>query len=168
MGMRRSGAPEQAQMRDPVKQKSKLTPSSHPAARTHPVSRRNAIYVSEALTSHIEGMDIEEGRSIIKEISDFATQSQFVYRHEWRVGDLLFWDNRSTTHRVLSFDESKYRRVMHRTTVQGDRLFLEARASKCRCSKSTVSSSCAKRLERHASYAQPGISATREANIRLA
>ena len=119
--MRRSGAPEQAQ-RDPVKQKSKLTTSSHPAARTHPVSRRNAICVSEALTSHIEGMDIEEGRSIIKEISDFATPPQFVYRHEWRVGDLLFWDNRSTTHRVLSFDESKYRRWRSHSRVSAERV----------------------------------------------
>lgn len=105
-------------------QKSRLAPTPHPAVRTHPVSGRHAIYVSEALTSHFEGMDIEEGRKIVKEISEFATQPQFTYRHEWRVGDLVFWDNRSTMHRVHPFDGEKYRRVMHRTTVKGDKPFL--------------------------------------------
>jgi taurine dioxygenase len=105
-------------------QKSRLSPTSHPAVRTHPASGRNAIYVSEPLTSHFEGMDVEEGRRLIKEISDFASQPEFIYRHEWQVGDLVFWDNRSTMHRVLPFDESKHRRIMHRTTVKGDRPFL--------------------------------------------
>ena len=106
-------------------QKAKLSPTTHPAVRTHPVSNRNGIYLSEALTSHLDGVDEEEGRRLIKEICDFATQPRFVYRHEWRVGDLVFWDNRAVMHRALPFDENKYRRVMHRTTVHGDRPFLE-------------------------------------------
>ena len=106
-------------------QKTKLRPTAHPAVRTHPVSRRNAIFLSEALTSHFEGMDVVEGRRIIKEITDFATQPRFVYRHQWRARDLVFWDNRSTMHRALPFDESKYRRVMHRTTIKGDQPFLK-------------------------------------------
>ncbi len=106
-------------------QKAKLSPSAHPAVRTHPVSGRNGIYLSEALTSHLEGVDEEEGRQLIKEICDFATQPQFVYRHEWRVGDLVFWDNRAVMHRALPFDEDQSRRVMHRTTVHGDKPFLK-------------------------------------------
>ena len=113
--------------REPLaqEQKTKLSPTAHPAVRTHPVSARNAIFLSEALTSRLEGMDVVEGRRIVKEITDFATQPRFVYRHEWRAKDLVFWDNRSTMHRALPFDESKYRRVMHRTTIKGDRPFLK-------------------------------------------
>lgn len=112
--------------RDPLtdEQKAKLPPTSHPAVRTHPETGRKAIFVSQALTSHFEGLEIEESRRIIKELTNFATQSQFVYRHKWRPGDLVFWDNRSTLHKANPFDESKYRRVMHRTTVKGDRPFL--------------------------------------------
>ncbi len=106
-------------------QKAKLSPSAHPAVRTHPVSGRNGIYLSEALTSHLKGVDKEEGRRLIKEICDFATQPQFVYRHEWRIGDLVFWDNRAVMHRALPFDEDQSRRVMHRTTVHGDKPFLK-------------------------------------------
>jgi taurine dioxygenase len=69
-------------------------------------------------------MEVDESRRIIEEVCDFATQPRFVYRHEWQVGDLVFWDNRSTMHRVLPFDETNHRRVMHRTTVKGDRPFL--------------------------------------------
>jgi len=104
-------------------QKAKLSPSTHPAVRTHPVSGRKGIYLSEALTSHLEGMCVEEGRILIKEICDFATQPKFVYRHEWSVGDLVFWDNRAVMHRALPFNEDRYRRIMHRTTVHGEKPF---------------------------------------------
>jgi taurine dioxygenase len=107
-----------------AEQKARLSPTTHPAVRTHPISGRNALYISEALTSHFEGMDLEESRRSIRELCAFATEPRFVYRHEWRPGDLVFWDNRSTLHRALPFDESQCRRVMHRTTVKGDRPFL--------------------------------------------
>jgi taurine dioxygenase len=107
-------------------QKARVKPTAHPAVRTHPVSGRNAIFISAAITSHFEGMDVQESRRIIQEITDFATQRRFIYRHEWRVKDLVFWDNRSTVHRALPFDESGYRRLMHRTTIKGDRPFLRA------------------------------------------
>ncbi|HEV8641049.1 MAG TPA: TauD/TfdA family dioxygenase [Methylomirabilota bacterium] len=51
---------------------------------------------------------------------EYATQPQFVYRHSWRVTDLVMWDNRCVLHRGRPWDESKYRRVMHRTTVAGE------------------------------------------------
>ena len=113
--------------REPLthRQKSELSPTTHPAVRTHPESGREAIFVSEAITSHFEGMDVVESRRIIKEITDFATQPLFVYRHQWRAKDLVFWDNRSTMHRALPFNESKFRRVMHRTTIKGDKPFLK-------------------------------------------
>lgn len=103
-------------------EKAKTPPVSHPVLRTHPVSGRKAVYVGEGLTRTIEGMPEDEGRSLVVEISEFATQPQFVYRHKWQVGDLVFWDNRSAMHRATEFDNSQ-RRLMRRTTVEGDAPF---------------------------------------------
>lgn len=103
-------------------EKAKTPPVAHPALRTHPVSGRKAIYVGEGLTRTFEGLPEEEGRALVIEVSNFATQPQFIYRHQWQVGDLVFWDNRSTMHRATDFDD-RYRRVMRRTTIQGDAPF---------------------------------------------
>jgi taurine dioxygenase len=92
---------------------------THPAIRTHPVSGRRAIYVSEGLTRTMAGLPEDEGRRLVLEVSRFATRPQFVYRHKWKVGDLVFWDNRSTMHRATEFDD-RFRRLMRRTTVEGD------------------------------------------------
>lgn len=100
-------------------EKAKTPPVSHPALRTHPVSGRRAIYLGEGLTRTIEGMDEAEGRKLVVEVSQFATQPQFVYSHKWQVGDLVMWDNRSVMHRATEFD-NRERRLMRRTTVEGD------------------------------------------------
>jgi taurine dioxygenase len=100
-------------------EKAKTPPVEHPAIRTHPVTKRKAMYVGEGLTRTFAGMDEAEGRALVIEISDFSTQPQFVYRHKWEVGDLVFWDNRSTMHRATEFDD-RYRRLMRRTTILGD------------------------------------------------
>lgn len=67
-------------------------------------------------------MPEDEGRRLVVEISQFATQPQFVYRHKWRVRDLVVWDNRSAMHRATEFDNSQ-RRLMRRTTVEGEMPF---------------------------------------------
>lgn len=95
---------------------------THPVIRTHPVSRRKALYVSEGLTRTIDGMPEDDGRRLICELTEFSTQPQFVYRHRWQPRDLVFWDNRSTMHRATEFD-NKYRRLMRRTTIEGDEPF---------------------------------------------
>lgn len=100
-------------------EKAKTPPVEHPAIRTHPVTGRKAMYVGEGLTRTFAGMDEAEGRALVIEASEFATQPQFVYRHKWKVGDLVFWDNRSTMHRATEFD-NRYRRLMRRTTILGD------------------------------------------------
>ena len=94
-----------------------LPPVQHPMIRVHPESGRKAIYVGRH-ASHIVGLPIEEGRALIKELNEFATQPEFVYRHHWRTNDLVMWDNRMVMHRGLAYD-TKYKRVMHRTTVAG-------------------------------------------------
>ena len=61
----------------------------------------------------------ERTRALIEELTDWASQDRFVYRHQWRPDDVLMWDNRSTMHLVTPFDAATERRVMHRTTLLG-------------------------------------------------
>jgi alpha-ketoglutarate-dependent 2,4-dichlorophenoxyacetate dioxygenase len=93
-----------------------LPPVRQVLVRRHPGSGRMGLY----LASHaavVIGWPEEEGRRLIDELIEFATQPQFVFQHRWRVGDLVLWDNRCTMHRGRPYDEAKYRRDMHRTTV---------------------------------------------------
>ena len=94
-----------------------LPPVQHPMVRVHPETGRKAIYVGRH-ASHVVGLSMDEGRSLIKELGEFATQSKFVYRHKWEAGDLVMWDNRMVMHRGRPYDPT-YKRVMHRTTVAG-------------------------------------------------
>ena len=86
--------------------------------RTNPLNGRKSIYVASH-ASHIVGLPVEEGRAIIRELMELATQPDNVYRHVWTAGDLVMWDNRCMLHRGRPWDGTKYRRVMHRTTVAG-------------------------------------------------
>jgi alpha-ketoglutarate-dependent 2,4-dichlorophenoxyacetate dioxygenase len=93
--------------------------ATRPSARHLLVQRhagRKLLYLASH-ASHIVGWPLEEGRALIRELIEFATQSRFVYRHKWRVGDLLVWDNRQTMHRGTPFDDTRHPRDMRRTTV---------------------------------------------------
>lgn len=94
----------------------------HPALRTHPVTKATTIYLSEGLTARIAELPEDEGRALILEVSQFATQEQFVYRHRWQPNDLVMWDNRLTMHRATEFAQH-HRRLMRRTTALGNRPF---------------------------------------------
>ena len=96
-----------------------LPPAPQCVVRTHAGSGRKTLYLASH-ASHIIGWPIEEGRRLIEELIAFATQPQFVYQHRWRRGDLVMWDNRCTMHRGRPYDEKRYRRVMHRTTVSDE------------------------------------------------
>jgi alpha-ketoglutarate-dependent 2,4-dichlorophenoxyacetate dioxygenase len=87
--------------------------------RTNPVNGRKALYVGSH-ASHIRGMDEEEGRALLKELLDFATQEQFTYLHHWKVGDLVMYDNRAALHRARPYKISEHPRILHRTTVMGE------------------------------------------------
>ncbi|HYV89678.1 MAG TPA: TauD/TfdA family dioxygenase [Candidatus Polarisedimenticolia bacterium] len=89
-------------------------PVNQMIVRRHPGSGKKTLYLA-AHASHVVGWPIEQGRGLIRELIDFATQPQFVYRHRWRVADLVLWDNRCTMHRGRPYDDSRYRRVMHNT-----------------------------------------------------
>jgi taurine dioxygenase len=91
----------------------------HPLVRTHPLTARKCLYLSEAVTIGIEGMEPEAARALIDELNAWCSSDAFVYRHQWQVGDFVFWDNCPTKHRALFDYELPQRRLMHRTTVAG-------------------------------------------------
>jgi len=91
-------------------------PARHALVQRHPGSGRKTLYLA-AHASHVVGMPVEEGRALIRELIDFATQPQFVHRHVWQVGDLVIWDNLCTMHRGTPFDDTAHGRDMRRTTI---------------------------------------------------
>jgi taurine dioxygenase len=93
----------------------------HPLIRTHPADGRKAIWVSTGTVTEIVGMPPEAGLALIDELVAFVTQDRFVFRHQWRVGDILMWDNRCTLHTGTLYDDTKHFRLMHRLWVKGDR-----------------------------------------------
>lgn len=104
-------------------QRGKTPETVHKVVRTHPVTGRKCIYVNEGHTSRIVGLPEEESRALMAELCVHVTRPEFVYRHRWRVGDLLMWDNVPTQH-VATFDyQLPQRRHLHRTTIKGDRPF---------------------------------------------
>ncbi|MFT6583420.1 MAG: taurine dioxygenase [Alphaproteobacteria bacterium] len=104
----------------------KMPPVTHPCVRSHPETGRRTLFLSPVWVRNFEGMSEEDSQPILKELTDFATGADFTYRHSWRPGDILIWDNRSTLHKACPFDETNARRLMHRTTITGDRPFLTA------------------------------------------
>jgi alpha-ketoglutarate-dependent 2,4-dichlorophenoxyacetate dioxygenase len=96
-------------------EKAALPPVPQRLVRTHPGSKRRVLYVA-AHASEIIGWRVPEGRLLLRELIEHATQREFVYRHEWRVGDLVIWDNRATMHRGRNFDETRVRDLRRVTT----------------------------------------------------
>jgi alpha-ketoglutarate-dependent 2,4-dichlorophenoxyacetate dioxygenase len=87
--------------------------------RTNEKNGRKALYVGSH-ASHIREMPEEEGRALLTELLEFATQDKFTYLHRWRVGDLVMYDNRAVLHRARPYAITTQPRVLHRTTVAGD------------------------------------------------
>jgi alpha-ketoglutarate-dependent 2,4-dichlorophenoxyacetate dioxygenase len=97
-------------------EKEQLKGAVHPLVRTLPRSGRKSLY----LASHafrILGWPVPDGRLLLKDLTEHATQRKFVYRHSWRSSDLVIWDNRCTMHRATPFDDLEYRRELRRVTT---------------------------------------------------
>lgn len=94
---------------------------SQPMVRTHPVNGRKALYVGGNVPWRIEGMDEEESAPLVAYLQEFCVLPRYVYRHKWRPGDIILWDNRSAMHKATPYDQLAHRRLMHRTTIAGDR-----------------------------------------------
>jgi taurine dioxygenase len=92
---------------------------AHPIVRTHPFTGRRALYVTKGECIGIEGVPDDEGRAVIEELHDHCIKPAFQYRHRWRVGDLLMWDNATAMHLAICDYALPQRRLMHRTTVIG-------------------------------------------------
>jgi taurine dioxygenase len=91
----------------------------HPVVRPHPWTGRKTLFVNEGFTTAIEGLPKEESDALLRTLFDHITQPAAIYRHVWRTGDLLMWDNGSTQHRAVADYALPLRRRMHRTTVRG-------------------------------------------------
>ena len=88
----------------------------HPLVRTIPRSGRRSLYLASHASRIVE-WPVPEGRLLLRDLIEHATQPRFVYRHQWRVGDLVIWDNRATMHRARPFDDARYRRELRRVTT---------------------------------------------------
>ncbi len=93
--------------------------STHPIFRTHDKTGRRATYVNRLMTVGIDGMDDSAAAPLLDALFHQTERPEFIYRHQWRVGDLLLWDNRCSTHARDDFPADQ-RRLMLRTTVAGD------------------------------------------------
>jgi alpha-ketoglutarate-dependent 2,4-dichlorophenoxyacetate dioxygenase len=97
-------------------EQAQLAGAIHPLVRTIPRSGRRSLYLA-AHASRIIDWPVPEGRLLLHDLTEHATQREFVYRHFWRVGDLVIWDNRATMHRARPFDDTKYVRELRRVTT---------------------------------------------------
>ncbi len=100
-------------------EKAAVPPVWQPMVRKHPVTGRKSLYISPIYNDEVEGMEAAEARRLLDELTAFAEQKRFVYRHRWDPDDVVMWDNRCTMHQVTPFDPTE-RRVMHRTTIVGE------------------------------------------------
>jgi len=99
-------------------EKAMFRPVRQRLVRTHPGTGRRSLYLS-AHAGGIVGWPVPEARAFLRDLTEHATQPEFVYSHKWRQWDLVMWDNRQTMHRVTRFDETLVR-DMRRTTIAGD------------------------------------------------
>jgi len=93
----------------------------HPIVRTHPETGRQALFVNPGHTTRIEGLDDAESQALLDDLFAHSLRPAHVYRHKWRIGDTVIWDNRRVMHQAETYDMSRYARHMHRTCIHGDR-----------------------------------------------
>jgi taurine dioxygenase len=110
-GMLRKGYKEVTDVRQTIG-------AQHPMVRTDARTKRRALFLGRRHNSYVLGMDVAESEALLDAVWTHATQARFTMCHEWRVGDLLMWNNLALLHRRDPFD-SESRRVMHRTQIKG-------------------------------------------------
>jgi taurine dioxygenase len=100
-----------------------LKETYHPIARTHPDTGRKTLFINPGHTTHIEGLDEAESRDLLDALFEHCLKPEFIYRHQWRAGDTVIWDNRRVMHNAEPYDMDRYTRHMHRSCIHGDRPF---------------------------------------------
>ena len=98
----------------------RMTENAHPVARTHPETGRKCLFVNRGLTQFILGIPREESDDLLEWLFDYEEGEEFEYRHEWRVGDTVIWDNCATIHCATGGYTTDQHRVMIRTQVLGN------------------------------------------------
>lgn len=111
-GMLRKGYKEVTDVRQTVG-------AHHPLVRTDPKTGRKALFLGRRPNAYVLGMEVAESDALLDALWAHATQPRFAMCHEWKVGDLLMWNNLSVLHRRDPFDP-KTRRVMHRSQIKGN------------------------------------------------
>jgi alpha-ketoglutarate-dependent 2,4-dichlorophenoxyacetate dioxygenase len=97
-------------------EKAKLPGATQPLVKMISGSNRKGLYLASH-ADHVVEWPVPEGRLLLKELTDHATKPQFVHHHEWTLGDLVIWDNRTTMHRGRPFDDKAYKRELTRVTT---------------------------------------------------
>ena len=91
----------------------------HPLVCTHPETKRRLLYLGRRRNAYIDGLSLPDSESLLDQLWSYATREELAWHNEWRVGDLVLWDNRCTMHRRDPFDAGS-RRIMHRTQIKGE------------------------------------------------
>ncbi|MDB5809673.1 MAG: TauD/TfdA family dioxygenase [Betaproteobacteria bacterium] len=91
--------------------------ATHPLVRTHPDTRRNALYLGRRRNAYILGLDVAESEELLDTLWQHATQNFLAWHHQWQAGDVVVWDNRCVMHHRDPFDASG-RRIMHRAQAR--------------------------------------------------
>lgn len=101
------------------KQKSEIPDVTHPLVRTHPYTGRKCIYANPAHTIEIVGMPAQESADLLNHLYAQVTKPELIYRHKWKVGDVLMWDNAVVWHNAVGDYQLPQRRLMHTTRIKG-------------------------------------------------
>lgn len=113
LGLNKPLTPEQLAQTPPV---------VHPLVRAHPETGRKSLFLSPGFTTGIVGMTLEESAALLDFLAGHAAEPRFVYRHQWQLNDVVFWDNRTLMHYAIDdYDYERDRRHMHRTTIRGEK-----------------------------------------------
>ncbi len=100
-------------------QRREKPPVDHPIVRTHPETGRKCLFLGDH-ASHILGLPVDEGRSMVDALNAAIVRPEVVYQHKWRPRDFVVWDNRCAMHKAMPYDAATQRRVIRRCTTLGD------------------------------------------------
>jgi len=102
-----------------AEQRAAVPPVDHPVVRTHPDTGRKCLFLGDH-AEYIVGMDYDQGRAMIEELNGLAVHDDLTYKHRWKPGEMIVWDNRCLQHRATEYDPATQRRVVRRCTVLGE------------------------------------------------
>jgi taurine dioxygenase len=107
-----------------AEQRARTPDATHPIVRTHPKTGRKCVFINEGLTVGIIGVEKDESDALVAKLCSLCTSPEEIYRHKWRVGDVVIWDNCMTQHSATAnYTFPQHRRRIHRTTVEGEAPF---------------------------------------------